>query len=196
MCIRDRGEKDILLLDKGDLDHNPGSTSHAPGGLRSLTVSDFFTRLGYASRQFYDKLPLAIEGQEQFFRTGFIQVANTKDRFDSYKRIQEMGMVHGIDAFMLTPQEVQEKAPMIDPSTIYGGMFVPSSGTVKTSLIATSMRRLAEGTGRVESHGDTLVTKILTSGGKVIGVETNNPCLLYTSPSPRDLSTSRMPSSA
>ena len=29
-----------------------------------------------------------------------------------------------------------------------------------------------------------------------ISAETNNICLLYTSPSPRDLSTSRMPSSA
>ena len=29
-----------------------------------------------------------------------------------------------------------------------------------------------------------------------IGVKTMNSCLLYTSPSPRDLSTSRMPSSA
>ena len=29
-----------------------------------------------------------------------------------------------------------------------------------------------------------------------IEVQVNNPCLLYTSPSPRDLSTSRMPSSA
>ena len=29
-----------------------------------------------------------------------------------------------------------------------------------------------------------------------IKVERNTPCLLYTSPSPRDLSTSRMPSSA
>ena len=27
-------------------------------------------------------------------------------------------------------------------------------------------------------------------------IEIDNPCLLYTSPSPRDLSTSRMPSSA
>ena len=30
----------------------------------------------------------------------------------------------------------------------------------------------------------------------VLGIEFNKSCLLYTSPSPRDLSTSRMPSSA
>jgi len=33
-------------------------------------------------------------------------------------------------------------------------------------------------------------------GGRVALVERNKICLLYTSPSPRDLSTSRMPSSA
>ncbi len=173
--LAQRGVKDIILLDKGDLDHNPGSTSHAPGGLRTLTVSDFFTRLGYASRQVYDKLPLAIEGQEQFFRTGFVQVANTVERFDSYKRIQEMGMTHGIEAHLLSPKEVQDKLPMIDPSTIYGGMFVPSSGVIKTSLLATSMRREAEKSGAVESYGDTLVTEVIAEGGVVKGVLTDNP---------------------
>ena len=32
--------------------------------------------------------------------------------------------------------------------------------------------------------------------GKIVGLIGPNGCLLYTSPSPRDLSTSRMPSSA
>ncbi|MGB1250403.1 MAG: GcvT family protein [Candidatus Promineifilaceae bacterium] len=171
------GVKDILLLDKGNLDHNPGSTSHAPGGLRSLTTSDFFTRLGYASRQVYDKLPLAIEGREQFFRTGLMQVANSAERFSSYKRIEEMGMIHGIEANLLTANEVHDLLPLIDPSTIYGGIHVPSSGTVKTSLIATSMRRIAENMGAVESHGDTLVTEIIEEGGVVKGVLTDNPAM-------------------
>ena len=171
------GVKDIVLLDKGNLDHNPGSTSHAPGGLRTLTVSDFFTRLGYASRQLYDKLPLAVEGEEQFFRMGFVQVANTAQRFDSYKRIEEMGMKHGIEASLLTPREIQEKLPMIDPSTVYGGLWVPSSGTVKTSRIATSLRRIAENMGAVESHGDTLVTEVIAENGVVKGVLTDNPAM-------------------
>ena len=34
------------------------------------------------------------------------------------------------------------------------------------------------------------------SGGQLTEAVRKNPCLLYTSPSPRDLSTSRMPSSA
>ena len=34
------------------------------------------------------------------------------------------------------------------------------------------------------------------AGAAILHLYARNPCLLYTSPSPRDLSTSRMPSSA
>ena len=38
---------------------------------------------------------------------------------------------------------------------------------------------------------------VVASAGQVhLDPDRNSPCLLYTSPSPRDLSTSRMPSSA
>ena len=37
---------------------------------------------------------------------------------------------------------------------------------------------------------------IKLAAAKALAVRSENPCLLYTSPSPRDLSTSRMPSSA
>ncbi|MCA9963863.1 MAG: FAD-dependent oxidoreductase [Anaerolineales bacterium] len=170
-----KGAQNIVLLDKGNLDHNDGSTSHAPGGLRVLTPSYFYTKLGSESRKVYDKLPLAQEGVAQFFRVGLLQVANKAERFDSYKRIQEMGLTMGIACDLLTPKEVQDKLPLIDPSTIYGGMFIPDSGTVKTSLVATSMRREAEKTGNLTSYGDTEVTEIVASGGRVTAVLTNNP---------------------
>ena len=58
---------------------------------------------------------------------------------------------------------------------------------------------------RLEQHDDPLgvIAKLRSQGVKgqltVDMIPTSNPgriCLLYTSPSPRDLSTSRMPSSA
>ena len=39
-------------------------------------------------------------------------------------------------------------------------------------------------------------TMLAFDEGNMVGGLTSYPCLLYTSPSPRDLSTSRMPSSA
>ena len=53
--LAEMGVQDIVMLDKGDLDENDGSTSHAPGGLRVLTANEWFTRLGSASSKMYKK---------------------------------------------------------------------------------------------------------------------------------------------
>ena len=81
--LADMGVENILLIDKGDLDHNDGSTSHAPGGVRILTPSDFFTKLGSASAEAYRQLPL-VDGQQHYFKAGSVQVATQPDRFESY----------------------------------------------------------------------------------------------------------------
>ena len=62
------------------------------------------------------------------------------------------------------------------------------------------LERLAKLFSEVD-HDEILVTSSFgtTSGilmGMITKVAPGHPCLLYTSPSPRDLSTSRMPSSA
>jgi len=171
--LAEMGIEGIVVVDKGDLDQNDGSTSHAPGGLRTLTSSHFFTTLGYASRKVYDQLPLAIPGQEQFFRTGFVQVANTQERLGSHQRLVEMGMSHGIEAHMLTATEVSERLPMIEPNTIAGGVWNPSSGVVKTSLIATAMRHQSEATGHASWYGQSEVTDIEVEDGRIVAVVTN-----------------------
>ena len=45
-------------------------------------------------------------------------------------------------------------------------------------------------------RGKELTTLYLMAAGNTFGGDQSKDCLLYTSPSPRDLSTSRMPSSA
>ncbi|MEM7801709.1 MAG: FAD-dependent oxidoreductase, partial [Chloroflexota bacterium] len=170
-----RGIQDVVLIDKGDLDHNDGSTSHAPGGLRTLTPSKFFTKLGQASRAVYDKLPLAVDGEEQFFRTGMVQIANTEARFNSHKRLAEFGMMHGIEAHLLGPNEVADKLFLVDPKTVYGGIYIPDSGTVKTGRIATSMRREAEKSGHLISLAETEVIDVEVVNGRVTAIITSNP---------------------
>ena len=169
------GMEGVVVIDKGDLDENDGSSSHAPGGMRIVTPSKFFTVLGTRSRAVYDSLPLAVPGEEQFFRTGSMQTANTPQRLESYDRIQEMGMTFGVDTFLLSPEEVADKNPLMDPSAIVGGIFLPDGGVVKTSRLATAMRQVAEGTGRARFHGDTAVTEVIVENGSVRGVKTSNP---------------------
>ncbi|MGH8924274.1 MAG: FAD-dependent oxidoreductase [Acidimicrobiia bacterium] len=173
--LADMGVEGIVVVDKGSLADNDGSTSHAPGGLRTLTVSKFFTKLGIASRQLYDQLPLAVPGQEQFFRTGLLQVASTGERFDSYKRIQEIGASLGVPSELLAPEQIGDLIPLLDPAMVVGGMLSPTSGVIKTSLVATSMQQVAAGTGRAAFYDETEVSDVLVDKGHVIGVQTENP---------------------
>ena len=104
--LADMGVTDVVVVDKGDLDVNDGSTSHAPGGLRTLTGSHFFTTLGRKSRAHYDKLPLADPNQEQFWRVGMIEVANTPERLEAHQRLHDIGLSQHLDSTMISPAEV------------------------------------------------------------------------------------------
>ena len=50
--------------------------------------------------------------------------------------------------------------------------------------------------GLPNSGKSTLINTLTNKKNSIIGSEPNTTCLLYTSPSPRDSMTSRMPSSA
>ncbi len=171
--LADMGVEGVVLVDKGDLAENDGSTSHAPGGLRTLTGSDFFTTLGRKSRAMYDQLPLAVEGQEQFWRVGMVEIANTAERLEAHQRLADIGLSQGMEATMISPDEVAELLPLVDPSTIAGGISIPSSGIVNTSALATSMQRVAEATGRATFYGNSEVTDIEIVDGRITTVITS-----------------------
>ena len=71
-------------------------------------------------------------------------------------------------------------------------LFNRSTRTPELTPVAHEIVRKAR---KLVADYDNLVPSVLGDGG-LSGVVSLGVCLLYTSPSPRDLSTSRMPSSA
>lgn len=169
----DMGIEGVVVVDKGDITVTDGSTSHAPGGLRTLTGSHFFTTLGVASRNMYDALPLAVDGEEHFWRTGLVQIANTAERFDSHKRLAEMGLAEGAEGHLLAPDEIADKVPLVDPATVHGGIWIPSSGAVDTMRLTNAMQKVAEATGRARFVGNSEVVDIEVVDGRLATVVTN-----------------------
>lgn len=49
---------------------------------------------------------------------------------DEYRRMGTIAKVFGIDTHLLSPEETQEKFPLIDKDRILGAMYVPSDGVV------------------------------------------------------------------
>ncbi len=78
----------------------------------------------------------------------------------------------GMEAYVLTPEECAEKSPLIDPSTILGGLYVPTDGIAKPLRAVAEMIKETQGNG-VQYYGNTEVTGIEIEGGQVKEVETS-----------------------
>ena len=89
--------------------------------------------------------------------------------------------------------------PLLTPMSEVAGRMAVQAGATYLEKAKGGLRRLIGGVTNVDP------AEVVVIGGGVvgynaieiaIGMQANVTCLLYTSPSPRDLSTSRMPSSA
>ena len=114
-----------------------------------------------------------------------------------HKEIAETRLAESITPFDLSEDEAKDR--FLDAV----GRVAPLSGT-KLGLVGSiqHLHLLPEYKERFENAGFEVEVPTggarLTFPGQVLGCNYSgdDPCLLYTSPSPRDLSTSRMPSSA
>ena len=112
----------------------------------------------------------------------------------SEARLEELQMKFGDRIIPLVSNKIDLQDYVVETDLLIGGVLIPGANAPK--LISKEM--IAD-----MKRGSVIVDVAIDQGGCV---ETSKPtthanptyiiCLLYTSPSPRDLSTSRMPSSA
>src|SRR5262245_40685331 len=81
------GWKDILLIDKGELWENDGSTSHAPGGVVALSHSKLLTQMALHSSDLYRSLKPWSEDRVMYHAVGFMDVATSERRWLDQKRL-------------------------------------------------------------------------------------------------------------
>ena len=69
------GWTDIVLIDQGDTIENPGSTSHAPGGVVALSHNKLLTQLAVYSSRLYAALEPFSQDRKMVNRFGTLEVA-------------------------------------------------------------------------------------------------------------------------
>ena len=165
------GVTDVLVIDQGPLFETGGSTSHAPGIIFQTNGSRTMCRIAQDSVALYDTLE--VDGERCWYGVGGIEVATTPERMEELKRRQGYARSYGIEGTeLLSPMEAAERSPLLDPTTILGGYWVPSDGAGKGVLIATALARKAEAAG-VAFEGGVTVTGFDVRAGRVHGVETD-----------------------
>jgi hypothetical protein len=69
-----------------------------------------------------------------------IEVARTEERMEELRRRMSSAKAWGIPAELVTPEQVVEKVPFLDPSVIIGAAWFPTVGVVDSLRAGTIMR--------------------------------------------------------
>ena len=171
------GWRDILVLDKGDLIENPGSTSHAPGGVVGLSHSKLLTQMAqYSSTLFAGLAPFA-ENRVSYNAVGGLELAISEKRWTDLKRLHGESKSFHAESHLLTPGEAKAKLPLLNEDAFVGALYVPKSAIIAGAHVNGGLQRDAAADGTATFVGFTDVTDIEVLDGRVVAVKTNNPAM-------------------
>jgi glycine cleavage system aminomethyltransferase T/glycine/D-amino acid oxidase-like deaminating enzyme len=130
------GWRDIVQIDKGPLPNPGGSTGHASNFIFPVDHSREITDLTLDSMKQYKEMGV-------FTESGGFEVARTEERMEELRRRMSSAKAWGIPSEIVTPEQVVEKVPFLDPSVIIGAFYTPSVGVVDSLRAGTIMRERA-----------------------------------------------------
>ncbi|GAA4793433.1 FAD-dependent oxidoreductase [Actinomycetospora chlora] len=160
------GWRDVLLVDKGPLPDPGGSTGHASNFVFPVDHSREITLLTADSVRQYTELGTITT-------CGGIEVARTEERVRELHRRMSSARAWGIDAELITPAEVADEVPFLDPSVVLAGFWTPSVAVVDPLRARELMRERATADGALTVSALTEVLGIDTDGGRVRRVRTD-----------------------
>ncbi len=169
------GWRDVIVIDKGELFENDGSTSHAPGGLVPLSHSRLLTQMGLYTSDLVAGLQPFRADRNTIKRVGQLELAISDARWQDLIRLHGEAQGFGCEAHLVSPQEAAARLPILNEAAVKGGLFIPKGAIVKGADVSGALARDAEASGGVKFIGHTPFTGLETSGGRVTAVLTGNP---------------------
>lgn len=171
------GVKDVLVIDKGELFENDGSTSHAPGGINPLSNNTSMQQLAAQTIDIFETLPQWKPDRKPIYMVGGLDVARTDNRINEVKRLATSAKAFGLEAHIVDQKEIQELFPLIDPAPFKLGLYTPrkpvASGAHVCGSLAMETERISGGS--IKFVGHTKATDFTVAGGRIKSVTTNNP---------------------
>jgi glycine cleavage system aminomethyltransferase T/glycine/D-amino acid oxidase-like deaminating enzyme len=160
------GWRDIVQIDKGPLPNPGGSTGHASNFIFPVDHSREITDLTLDSVRQYKEMDV-------FTESGGFEVARTEERMEELRRRMSSAKAWDIPSELVTPEQVVERVPYLDPSVIIGAFWTPSVGVVDSLRAGTIMRERAQERGALQVAPTVEVTGIDVEEGRVRRVRTS-----------------------
>ncbi len=172
---RNHGITNVAILEKGWI--GGGNTGRNTTIVRSnymLEPNAHFYELGL---KLWEGLSQDLNYNVMFSQRGVVNVGHNDSQMEAFSRRGNAMRLNGIDAVLLSRDEVAARVPLLDMSPtarfpIYGGMEQPRGGTARHDAVAWGYARAADARG-VDIIQNCEVTGIRREGGRVTGVETS-----------------------
>jgi glycine cleavage system aminomethyltransferase T/glycine/D-amino acid oxidase-like deaminating enzyme len=159
------GWRDIVQIDKGPLPNPGGSTGHASNFIFPVDHSREIADLTADSMRQYKELGVFIE-------SGGFEVARTQERMQELHRRMASAKAWGIDSEIVSPAQVADRVPYLDPSVIQGAFWTPSVGVVDSLRAGTLMRERAQSVGALKTASMVEITGMSVERGRIRRVHT------------------------
>ena len=160
------GWTDLVQIDKGPLPNPGGSTGHASNFIFPVDHNKEMAFLTMDSQRQYEEMGVSTT-------SGGIEVARTEARMHELARRMTSAKAWDVESYLLSPSEVEDLVPFLDPSVIVGAFYTPSVSVVDSLQAGTLSRQYALDKGALTLAPVTEVMDILTENGRVTGVVTN-----------------------
>lgn len=168
------GMSNIAVCEKGYL--GGGNIGRNTTIIRSNYMLEDNAHFYEHAMKLWEELAQEINYNVMFSQRGIINVAHSNAQMDGFARRGNAMRLNGIDAELLTREEVKKLLPMLDYSDkarfpVYGGLQQPRAGTARHDAVAWGYARAADMLG-VDLLQNCEVTGFDIQDGKVQGVQT------------------------
>ncbi|PSL16587.1 GcvT family protein [Shimia abyssi] len=125
------GWKDAVLLERDEL--TSGSSWHAAGQIHTISSDPNISRLQSYTIDLYKEIEETSGHSVGLHITGGFYAASTKEWYDYLKRERSKARYMGLHQEFISPQELAERHPLIDPKHYYAALWDDQDGDLDPS---------------------------------------------------------------
>ncbi len=160
----------VLVLDAAT-SAGQGSNKHAIGGIRATHSDPAKIRLSLRSIEIFSTWKERYGDDLEWHKGGYTFVAYREKEEKTLQDLLVIQKSFGLNIDWLSPEQMLEIVPGLNPSNLRGGTFSPDDGNASPLLTAHAFFKQAANRGAVFRFNEP-VTKIITQGGKIAAVQT------------------------
>jgi sarcosine oxidase, subunit beta len=164
-----QGSGKVVLLERQGLCN--GTTGRSGAIVRQHYSNEFTVRMAKESLEVFQQFADRVGGDCGFVTTGLVVIINEAGA-DALRANVQMQQQQGVNTRIISPEEISEAAPGYSSSGVALACYEPGTGVADPMATTYCFAQRARDHGAIIREG-VAVTRILTTGGRVTGVQTS-----------------------